>query len=88
MNALTIHPSVYVLKLEDECYYIGITFNLNLRMAQHWSSQGAKWTKLHKPVSIVEVIYPATVENENEITLKYMKLFGKDLVRGGNWCQV
>jgi len=79
---------VYVLKLENENWYVGITYNLNLRMAQHWSGNGAKWTKLHKPISIEKVIYPASTEIENQTTLELMEQYGKEKVRGGNYCKV
>jgi predicted GIY-YIG superfamily endonuclease len=77
-----------VLKLENDNYYVGITYNLNLRMAQHWTGQGAKWTKLHKPISIEKVIYPASIEIENQTTLELMNVYGKEKVRGGKYCKV
>lgn len=85
---IPVHSVVYVLKLENENWYVGITYNLNLRMAQHWSGQGAKWTKLHKPISIEEVIYPASTEIENKKTLELMEQYGKEKVRGGNYVRV
>jgi len=88
METLAISPCVYILKLEDDCWYVGITYNLNIRMAQHWTSNGAKWTKLHKPISIEGVIYPASTEIENQKTLELMEKYGKEKVRGGNYCKV
>ena len=85
---LPVHSCVYVLKLENDNYYVGITYNLNLRMAQHWTGQGAKWTKLHKPISIEKVIYPASIEIENQTTLELMNVYGKEKVRGGKYCKV
>ncbi len=88
MESMTIHPCVYVLKLEQDNWYVGITYNLNLRMAQHWTGQGAKWTQLHKPISIEAVHYPASKEMENRITTEYMEKYGGDKVRGGSYCRV
>ena len=85
---LAVYSCVYVLKLENENWYVGITYNLNLRMAQHWSGNGAKWTKLHKPISIEKVIYPASTEIENQTTLELMEQYGKEKVRGGNYCKI
>jgi predicted GIY-YIG superfamily endonuclease len=85
---LSVYACVYVLKLENENWYVGITYNLNLRMSQHWTQQGAGWTKLHKPISIEEVIYPASTEIENQKTLEYMERYGKEKVRGGKYCKV
>jgi predicted GIY-YIG superfamily endonuclease len=87
MEPLLLFPCVYVLKLEDDCMYVGITLNFNQRLAQHFSGQGSKWTKLHKPVSVLEVVYPATLAIENEVTKRYMGLYG-DKVRGGSYCAV
>jgi predicted GIY-YIG superfamily endonuclease len=89
MKGLMIYPSLYVLKLEDDCWYVGITMDLNKRLAQHWSGEGAKWTKLHKPISVDRVIFPADQDTiENDITKEYMELYGKEKVRGGSWCKV
>lgn len=85
--AVVMHPCVYVLELEDECWYVGITYQLNFRMAQHWSGQGAIWTRQHKPLRIAEVIYPAEKEAENLKTLELREKFGPDKVKGGNYCR-
>ena len=62
--------------------------NFNVRMAQHFAGMGAKWTKLHKPLKVLEVLYPLTPGLENKITQKYFELKGKEKVRGGSWCRV
>jgi hypothetical protein len=79
---------VYVLELEDDCWYVGITHNLNLRYAQHVSGDGAVWTKMHPPKRIHEVhVEEATFKLENLVTRKYIDIYGEDKVRGGAWCQ-
>ena len=89
MEGVITYPSLYVLKLEEDNYYIGMSYNLNFRWSQHWSGSGAKWTRLHKPVEVVKVIYPATeVGIENRITKEYMEVYGSDKVRGGSYCKV
>ena len=85
LTPLVISPCVYVLELQDGHYYVGITYSLNLRMAQHWSGVGAKWTRLHKPIAIREIVYPATEEDENNKTQELMEKYGYDKVRGGKW---
>jgi len=85
---IQLNACVYVLELEDNCIYVGATMNFNVRMAQHFAGMGAKWTKLHKPVKVLEVLYPFTPGLENKITQKYFELKGKDNVRGGSWCRV
>jgi predicted GIY-YIG superfamily endonuclease len=86
---------IYALKLEGDNYYIGQTTNLNGRLASHLqldgpNSTGAIWTRKHKPQSLVELfITPSDSDPydlEKEITLKYMKEYGLDKVRGAAWC--
>lgn len=88
MEALILYPLVYVLKLEDDCYYVGSTYNLNQRLAQHYTGNGAKFTRLHKPIEVLEVVYPAGKTTENDTTKRYMDKFSAEKVRGGSWCKV
>jgi len=89
MEPILVAPIMYVLELEDDCFYIGITYNLNLRIAQHLSGSGAQWTKMHRPKKIVEVFYEGcTRQKEDEVTKKYVEIYGADCVRGGSWCRV
>ena len=88
MDPIIVYPAVYALRLEDDCYYIGISYNLNIRWSQHWNGTGAKWTRLHKPIEVIRVIYPAVEHDiENRITREYIELYGSDKVRGGNHCK-
>lgn len=86
MEPILVAPMIYVLELEDDCFYIGITYNLNLRIAQHLSGTGAGWTKMHKPVKIVEVFHDGcTRQMEDEVTKRYVEIYGAECVRGGSW---
>ena len=95
MEPITVMPCVYVLRLEgdekfDNCYYVGSTHQLNIRLAQHISQCGAKFTKLHKFVSIysVELVDGDALQRENELTLELMNVFSSDQVRGGKYCKI
>ena len=89
MEPILVAPMIYVLELEDDCFYIGITMNLNLRIAQHLAGSGAQWTKMHRPVKIVEVFYEGcTRQKEDEVTKKYVEIYGAECVRGGSWCKI
>ena len=46
---------VYALKLEDNCYYVGSTDDIDTRLYRHFSGKGAAWTQLHKPKKVVMV---------------------------------
>jgi len=88
MEPILVYPIVYVLKLENDKYYVGITTNLNYRVAQHLNGSGANWTRLHKPISIIETILNSTHAMENEVTKRYIEQYGKENVRGGSWTKV
>lgn len=79
---------VYVMKLEDDCWYVGKTSNLNARIAEHFGLNGrfhgAQWTQKHHPISIQEVVV-GDWDTENEITEKYIGMYGLDKVRGGKY---
>ncbi len=43
----------YILECADGSYYTGSTTNLELRMAQHQSGEGANHTRKHLPVKLL-----------------------------------
>jgi putative endonuclease len=46
---------MYILECSDGTYYTGSTNNIDLRLAQHISGEGAKYTKKRLPVKLVYV---------------------------------
>ena len=91
MQALTVYPLVYILELEDGCWYVGSSINLNVRLAQHWCGQGSGWTKKHAPTRVHEVILVregSALEVENSATLAYIAQYGAEKVRGGSYTRV
>jgi len=42
----------YILECADGSYYVGITNELSLRLAEHNSRQGARWTAQRRPVKL------------------------------------
>lgn len=86
MKPVLVYPIIYVLELEEEKWYCGITSNLNFRWAQHLAGDGAKWTRLYRPKRIAEVYTENCDERlENEITQRLCEKYGKENVRGGYW---
>ena len=81
-DELNIKILTYALALENSKYYIGKTWNLNIRFAQHISGQGAGWTRIHKPIEIMEV---RSGDHEKELCLEYMREYGWENVRGAGW---
>ena len=64
-------------------WYIGVSYCLNNRVAQHCSGRGSAWVRLHPCVRIAEVRMNATLAMEKEVTLQYMLKYGWEQVRGG-----
>jgi hypothetical protein len=48
---------------------------------------GSSWTKLHKPIEVVER-FVGGKDNEREKTLEYMRKYGWENIRGGGWTAV
>jgi len=44
---------MYILLCSDGTYYIGSTTDIEMRLAQHQSGQGANHTKKHLPVKLI-----------------------------------
>jgi predicted GIY-YIG superfamily endonuclease len=82
---------VYVLSLEENKYWVGETNNYIKRILLHTDNLPSKntteWTKLYKPISIIEI-----VENKKDLerdkTLEYMQCYGWQNVRGYAWTKV
>ena len=77
--------NIYILKLEDDCYYIGKSENVELRFQQHLSNNGSSFTKKHKPLSIETVYNNVSPFDEDKYVKEYMSKYGMDKVRGGTY---
>ncbi len=88
----TKHMWLYVLKLEQGKYYVGVTSKTpEERMSELLNDYiGAQWTRNYKPDSIVYKKYMGNVSMveaeklENETVREYMTKYGLDNVRGGD----
>lgn len=79
---------IYALELNEGKYYIGKTERPDIRFSQHFSNIGSVWTKRYPPVLIREIIPNCDTYDEDKYTLKYMKEFGIENVRGGSFTQI
>ena len=79
---------VYVLQLANNKYYVGKTNDPTNRIKQHFNLTGAQWTIKYKPLNILKIIYNCDAFDEDKYTLKYMKKFGINNVRGGSFCEL
>ena len=79
---------IYILKLENNKYYIGKTTNPNFRLKQHFNSSGSQWTKKYKPIKILELKSNCDNYDEDKYTKMYMDKYGINNVRGGSYVQL
>lgn len=86
---------VYVLVCKNGKFYVGMTAQkVEARYDQHASGKGSKWTRLHPPIGIEQVItlgYITEIEalkKENEVTREVIAKYGGQNVRGGDLCYV
>nr|QQV29257.1 hypothetical protein K-LCC10_0002 [Kaumoebavirus] len=84
-NVRNLPKFVYVLRLEGDNYYIGITTDIESRIAVHREGKGGLWTKLHPPIEKIDEYDNGSTELENEITLKYIEMHGWEKVRGASF---
>lgn len=84
------HRWLYVLRLEEDKYYVGITTKTpEIRMQEHIDHvRAANWTMKYKPVEILDrkdlgVISKSAAEAyEDKVTREYMRKHGVNNVRG------
>jgi hypothetical protein len=76
---------IYVLQLQNDKYYVGKTINPHFRIETHFTNNGSEWTKLYKPIKLVELVPNCDHYDEDKYTYKYMDMFGIDNVRGGSY---
>ena len=78
---------LYVLKLEQNKFYVGITLDPDTRVGQHFDGGGSEWTTMYPPIDIVEVT-PIKSSFEEDMRVKQlMSIHGIDNVRGGSYSQ-
>ena len=79
---------IYVLLLNDNCYYIGkTTKHVDERFNEHMKGSAA-WTMLHRPIKIIETLNTTNPMEEDSLTKKYMLKYGIENVRGGSYTKI
>jgi predicted GIY-YIG superfamily endonuclease len=92
----TRHYWLYVLRLEQGKWYVGITTKTpEIRMQEHSSGvRAAYWTAIHKPIEIAHredlgaTTKAQAEKRENKMTRALMKQRGINNVRGGDLTDV
>ena len=82
--------TIYILKLEDNKFYVGKTKNIitDKKILKHFLNNGSKWTKKYKPIDIIDKYSSDDIFDEEKYTLLTMDKFGIDDVRGGSYCKI
>jgi predicted GIY-YIG superfamily endonuclease len=80
--------TIYILKLEDNKYYVGKTKNINNRILDHFTNNGSEWTKKYKPIEIINEYKSYDNIDEQRYTWETMVKYGIDNVRGGAHCKI
>jgi len=81
--------NIFVLKLQDNKYYIGSCNDVNNDVQRYFNGRfGPKWIKKYKPIRIIEVISPCDIFDIDKHTKRYMGIYGVDNVRGGAYTKI
>ncbi len=80
--------NIYILKLNDNKYYVGKTKDVNKRFQDHFSGNGSSWTQLYKPIEVIKVINNASIFEEDKQVKELMNIHGIDHVRGGTYSKI
>lgn len=82
---------IYALQLEQGKYYVGKTHRsegAELRFQEHLTGRGSEWTRMYKPISIIESYEDHSTFEEDVLTKKYMMKYGIKNVRGGSYTKI
>jgi len=85
---------LFTLKCNDNCYFIGRTNNLVIAILNEYNGLGSEWTKIHLPIELISTIEIKTKNKieikkfHNEHVIYYMKKFGFQNIRGGDFFNI
>ena len=74
--------SLYVIELNDDKYYVGLSEDPLQTINKHITGHGNEWTKKYGVLYIAEIFEDCDQEGLEEYVLLCMKNFGIDNVRG------
>ncbi len=80
--------NIYILKLEDEKYFVGTTTNSYFTLKSYLNNNKAAWTLKYKPLNLTRFIEDCYDYEEDIVTLNLMKIYGIANVRGGSYVNV
>jgi len=77
--------NIYIIRLEQNKYYIGHAINLEQRLNDHAEGKISKFTQKYRPLSIKKIIPDANAIHLDKYIVKYMEKYGMNSVRGGSF---
>jgi predicted GIY-YIG superfamily endonuclease len=80
--------TIYTLELENGKYYVGLSNNPERRIERHMNGNGSEWTKLYKPIKILDTHEKQSNFDEDNTTKQMMMKYGIENVRGGSYCKI
>ena len=72
---------IFVIQLENGKYYIGKTYNPKFQLENYLNSNNLEWTKIYKPLKLLELKKNCDDYDEDKITRQYMDKYG---INNGN----
>jgi predicted GIY-YIG superfamily endonuclease len=88
---MSLKNILYVLKLQQNKYYVGITNDVNKRVFKHMAHDGSAWTSKYSYLSIDEVVDIDKNNDVHEETAKVCNLmlkYGHNNVRGAHFTRI
>ena len=87
---------LYTLRLQDKCWYVGTTRNLQARLQEHRRGKGSEWTREHAPIGFSTTYPPIKLEEcdalcrleEDKRVKQLMLAYDIDKVRGGSYARI
>lgn len=79
---------IYILKLQNNKYYVGKTNKPDFRIEEHFNNNGSYFTQMYNPISIEKIYENCDDFDEDKYTKMYMMNYGIDNVRGGSYVQL
>ena len=80
--------TIYVLACAQGKYYVGRSNDVEKRLAEHKTNNGAEWTKRYPPLKIIEQYPNCDDFDEDKYTIKTMEQYGINNVRGGSFVRL
>jgi predicted GIY-YIG superfamily endonuclease len=79
---------IYILKLLNNKYYIGIISNLDRRIGEYFDGYGTQWIKLNKPINIIDNIDFNSEFDKDKYIKNYMNMRCINNIRDSTYLKI